>query len=300
MYHEHMNILRWIVYTVIAAESVISPVPDTLIAIPKPIALATKPIVGFGNLSLATHTAVLSAQTTNPPQSSPSAIATKPAYKKSFTISLLGDSMIDTLGPDGGGLVAKLRVLYPGSEFIIRNHGVGAENIDSGIYRLTHSYTNLGIDRPSVVSEKPDIIVVESFGYNPFSQVIGALDRHWLALAEIVRTIHEQLPNTKIVIAVTIAPNQTVFGDGAPGIHYSIYEKKQKVKTIHEYLESSLAFAKGEHIPFADAYTSSRESNGDGKIELINNGDHIHYSPEGRDFFAQTVANAIATNKLLE
>ncbi len=220
--------------------------------------------------------------------------------KAQMTVTLLGDSMIDTLGPDGGGLAARLNKVYPKTTFTIINHGVGGENIDTGLKHLTNGYAYIGTIRPSVISQSPDIIVVESFGYNPYPYDTGAIETHWLQLANIMNTIKQNLPQTKIVIAATIAPNWDVFGDGAPFINMSADGKRQKVATIDSYIESTIGFAKSEHYPLADAYHQSKGSDGNGMIQYINPGDHIHYSDAGRTLFSQTVASTITNQKLLE
>ncbi|HLD24897.1 MAG TPA: SGNH/GDSL hydrolase family protein, partial [Patescibacteria group bacterium] len=173
---------------------------------------------------------------------------------------------------------------------------------DSGVRRLTNGYSYLGLGRNAVVSEKPDVIVVESFGYNPYPlpDLSDALTKHWLKLAEIVDTIRRELPETKIVIAATIAPNWDTFGDGAPFISMSPEGKRTKVEEIKKYIESTIGFAKSQGLPLANAYTPSLDGNGNGKLTYINPGDHIHYSDSGRNLMAQKIADAIIGNRLLE
>ena len=217
-----------------------------------------------------------------------------------MTITIVGDSMVDTLGPEVGGLGNKLRVTYPATTFTIINHGVGAENIDSGLTRLTNGYTYLGTPRPSVISQKPDVIIIESFGYNPYSFDEGALTKHWLQLAAMVDVIIQQLPETKIMIAATIAPNWNVFGDGAPFLSFSPEGKKQKVETIKLYIDNAVKFAKSQKLPLADAFHPTLDSTGNGKLGYINGGDHIHYSDSGRSYMASILSSALVANKLLE
>lgn len=305
--------------SVYAGEGIISPLADpTPILLPKTIA---KPLVSFGDLLNAipdsgsvlgtTHVATPSptltptlvlTPTATPIASPTPTMATRTARKKAWTVTLLGDSMTDTLGPVGSGLASRLNAIYPNATFTIINHGVGAENIDSGLRRLTNNYSYLGLGRNSVISEKPDVVIIESFGYNPYPlpDINDALTTHWLRLAAIVDTIRQQLPETKIVIAATIAPNWDVFGDGAPGISFSPEGKRTKVEEIKKYIENTIGFAKSQAIPLADAYHPSLDTNGNGKLGYINGGDHIHYSDSGRTLFSQTVANTIIGNKLLE
>ncbi len=245
------------------------------------------------------------ADESTPPATRPSPTPTpavRVARKPSMTITLLGDSMIDTLGPDGAGIGTLLKRTYPETEFTVINHGVGAENIDSGLRRLTAGYTYLGQSRNSVISERPDVIVVESFGYNPYpsSDRTEAVTRHWLKFAEIVDTIRRELPETKIVIAATIAPNWDTFGDGAPFINMSAEGKRQKTDEIRQYIESTISFAGSQRLPLADAYHPSLGSDKNGKLTYINAGDHIHYSDAGRALMANAVARAIIGSRLLE
>jgi len=243
--------------------------------------------------------------TPTPQPSKPSvfgAADTRIARKSSFVISLLGDSMIDTLGPDGGNLASFIKQAYPSVNVSVINHGVGAENINSGLQRLSNGYAYLGQNRNSVISEKPDIIILESFGYNPYPlpDMTDALNRHWLKMAHIVDIIKRELPDTRIVIAATIAPNWDIFGDGAAGLNFSTEGKRTKVQEIKHYIENAIKFAESQRLPLADAYTPSMDTTGNGNLVYINAGDHIHYSEAGRTLFAQTVARTIITNRLLE
>lgn len=298
------------VRSVIASEGIISPIPDDFV----PQKIVSKPSVSFNELLAAVpeFPMILGEATdfaTPPTTPTPTALPTPnptgtyhSTQQRSYTISLLGDSMMDTLGPVGGGLAKKLNTTYPNATFTVINHGVGAENIDSGLRRLTNGYSYLGLGRNAVLSEKPDIIVIESFGYNPYPlpDLQDALTKHWLKLAEIVDVIRRELPETRIVIAVTIAPNWDVFGDGAPGLSFDPEGKRMKVEEIKKYLESTIAFAKSQGLPLANAFTTSVDANGNGKLSYINPGDHIHYSDAGRSLMAQKIADAIIANKLLE
>lgn len=220
--------------------------------------------------------------------------------KPHYTIVFLGDSMTDTLGEDLQLVRDELRRVYPGTTFTLLNYGVGGENIVSGIARVTADTQYLGHTRPSLVSQKPDVVVIESFAYNPFPFETGALDQHWLSLAYMVDAIRANLPDAKIVMAATIAPNSFVFGDGASGIAFGIQDKQKRTHTIKQYLENAIRFAQSENLTLADAYHPSLDTRDEGKLLYINPGDHIHYSDAGRQLFARTVVETIVTNKLLE
>lgn len=284
--------------SVFAAETVLSPLADDALA-----QSVQTPTVTFGQLTTSFVPAgdVLGATTEAAPTPTPTPTPTpRPTRKKSFTIALLGDSMIDTLGPDVPALKSKLSSPYPGISFQLLNYGVGGTNIDYGLERITNGYTYLGEQKPSLASQNPDIVVVESFGYNPYPSEAGSLERHWLALAKIADTIKANLPATNIIIAATIAPDAKTFGDGAPGVSFSADDKRQRVDTIKKYLDNAVKFAQSQHLPLADAFHASLGSDGNGREVYINQGDHIHYSDAGRALMAQKIADAITANRLLE
>lgn len=283
-----MSLLSFFAFSVFAAESVLSPLPDDGIAFPVP---APTPEVTFGQLLNYTPPEVLGVTTEPTP-------TPLPHRKDNYTIAVLGDSMVDTLGPGVPHLKEDLRKLYPNVTFNILNYGVGGENIDSGISRLTNDYVYLGETKSSLVSQRPDIVVVESFGYNPFIDPASELDRHWLALARVVDVIKGSLPGVKIVIAATIAPNSLIFGDGV--LNWSAQEKAEKVTRVNGYLENAVKFALSQGLPLADAYSPSLQADGNGSLEFINPGDHIHYSDAGRELFGNVVAKTIVNGKLLE
>jgi hypothetical protein len=295
---------------VMAAEIILSPLADDFHFKPIAIPTMTQPKVSFGSLIAPTLTpspmaspsptpAVLGESIASP-SATPTPAVTYRARQKHYAVAVLGDSMVDTLGPDIPHLKRKLTSLFPGTTFTMLNYGVGATNIDYGLSRITNGYTYLGQNIPSLVSHSPDIVVVESFGYNPYPFDEGALERHWLQLAAIVDLLEDRLPGVKIIIAATIAPNSKLFGDGAPGVAFAAQDKIERTNVIKGYLDSTVKFAQSQGLPLANAYHPSLMSNGDGNVLYINGGDHIHYSDAGRDLFAQKVADAIVNNKLLE
>jgi lysophospholipase L1-like esterase len=293
-----MSIWSLLAGVVFAAETILSPLADELPAVNQYI---PQPVRSFSALQTPSPTPPPKADQplAGTPIPTPT-IQTYQAKKSHYTIALLGDSMIDTLGPDAPHLKTKLSTLFPATTFTLLNYGVGGTNIDYGLERLTNPYTYLGNAIPSLLSQNPDVVIIESFGYNPYPFDVGAIDKHWMQLSAIVTILKTKLSGVKIVIAATIAPNSKVFGDGAPGLSFSPEQKQRQTDNIKQYLHSTVAFAKGEHLPLADVFHASLDGKGDGKLVYINGGDHIHYSDAGRALFAQKVADTIITNHLLE
>ncbi len=293
-----MGLASLFAMTVFAAEVILSPLPDDGIVSTLP---QRAPAVSFGQLTASGGSQVLGAAVDEPAalqQPEKPADPGLPHRKNLYTIAVLGDSMVDTLGPDVPHLKASLRQRYPGVGFTLLNYGVGGKNIENGIFRLTSDYDYLDRHIPSLVSQKPDIVVVESFAYNPFIEAEGEVNRHWLALAKVVDILRQHLPNVDIVIAATIAPNSQIFGDGA--LHWNSTQKREKTDRINALLINAIRFAQSQRLPLADVMTPSRLADGNGNPDYINPGDRIHYSDAGRELFGKVVAKAIISHKLLE
>jgi len=212
---------------------------------------------------------------------------------------VLGDSMIDTLKEGIPKLISALKKYYPNKKFNIINYGVGASNIEYGLFRLKNDYEYLGNNHPSLLSQKPDIIVLESFAYNNFGNSQSGIDRQWLNLGAITTTIKENLPNTAILLAVTIAPNSVIFGNGVPDLRFTAMEKVEKTKTIKLYLQNMINFAGSQNFPLANAYSPSLKGD-EGNPIYINRTDNIHPSELGAEFFCNTVAQAISDHNMVK
>ncbi len=215
-----------------------------------------------------------------------------------YTIAVLGDSMVDVLQPELPQLENALKKYYPLAEFKLLNYGVGASDLEYGLTRLTSGYTYLGHSFPSLLSQNPDIIVVESFAYNHWTNNQTELDRYWLTLADLTNIIKSQT-RAKIVLAATIAPDVNTLCDGIEGLQLNSEQKREKAAAIKAYLQNLINFASSQNYPLADAYHPSLDSEGNGNPLYINAGDHLHPSGPGGELFAQKVAEAIYKNSLL-
>ena len=218
-------------------------------------------------------------------------------YQKLITIAILGDSMIDTLA-DFSYLKRSLETAYPQYIFNIINYGLGASDIEYGLFRLENDYQYLDEHHPSLLSQNPDIIIIESFAYNNFGNTQAGFDKHWLNLGALTTKIKQSLPNTKILLTSTIAPSSVIFGNGS-GTNFSALEKLQKTKTINLYLQNLINFSKSQNYPLADAYTPSLK-NQDGNPIFVNKDDGIHPSSLGAQFFQDILFESLAKYKFIE
>jgi lysophospholipase L1-like esterase len=305
-------LLKLLTISVFAAESVLSPVPDN------PVIQNNEKQITFAELlksnqdvlgiesnttfeSESTKTAQIEPLTTANKEPPPETTTDIHLYSKKpkYRIAFLGDSMIDTLGD-----LAKTRNLlnekYPDTVFELLNYGVGATNIEYGVKRITENYEYLGLKIPALVAQKPDIVFLESFGYNPFPRGIEELDRQWLSIAAAIQTLKNNITDVKIILMATIAPNSQVFAKGAPGINMDEIQRQAYTNTIKRYIENLIAYAKSQNYNLADVYHPSLTETGNGNPDYINTSDHIHYSPAGINLASKIIADSIIQNKILE
>lgn len=219
-------------------------------------------------------------------------------FKTGYKIALLGDSMVDTLGPELWHLKTLLTKEYPNYSFTLYNYGQGGTNLDSGLFRLIHETDYLGQKYPPLLNYRPDILVVESFAYNHWSGEKYDLDRHWLTLAKIIDTLKIVSPETKIILAATIAPNAHTYGDGV--LNWPVELKRQAAQITKAYLQNLTNFAVSQGFPLADAYHPSMDGFGQGLPKYINQGDHLHPSGEGGLLFSQKIVESIKLHDLIK
>lgn len=253
-----------------------------------------------GVLTFGDITATASSVLESTPAAEPSRAATpSPTPKLSpssshLTIAILGDSMVDTLGPDLPHLANLLKQQFPKITFTLLNYGAAATDIEYGLTRLTNDYSYLGRSVPALLTQNPDIVVIESFAYNHWENTQSDLDRQWLTLNKIIETIKSHPPaggsNTKIVLAATIAPYCPTYTDRSANLPPE--RKFKECETVKAYLQNLVNFATSQHYPLADAYHTSLRGN-EGNPLYINSGDHLHPSNEGKQLFSNKVAETL-------
>lgn len=215
-----------------------------------------------------------------------------------ITIAVLGDSMIDTLGPNIPQLQKALTQYYPHKKIKILNYGASATTIEYALFRLTNNYQYLGKTVPSLISQNPDVVVIESFAYNNFGNNQTGFDKQSGFLNNIITTIHDKLPKANILLTSTFAPNSLIFTNGSQNTPLNALEKVERTTTIKNYLENFITYAKNKHLPYADAYHPSLIQN-EGNRDFINSKDNIHPSVYGGEFFCDTLAKALFDNHIL-
>ena len=214
---------------------------------------------------------------------------------KEVTIAIYGDSMVDTMGTALPYLQTALEQYYPQVDFALLNYGIGAQSIEQGIARFSQPCSYKDRNYPAPINSGADIIIIESFAYNPMGE--AGLDQQWLALSQMVD--RARASGAKVMLLATIAPTKSQFGQGPGGIDWLPQDAGQHAGLIGRYLENAINLGRSLNLPVIDAYHASLLTNGEGNLNYIGSHDHIHPSVAGHQFVANLVAQKIVQLDLI-
>ena len=217
----------------------------------------------------------------------------------SYTILFVGDSMTEALGPNFDELRKDLTVYYPQKVFGLFNYGFGSTNIFTVDKRLHETTQYNGQTFPPILGRYSDIVIIESFAYNPLSEypLQQGLIMQNETLNKIVYDIVSSKPNTLIIFLATIAPSKKFFGQGSVAL--SPEKRRQWAEERIAYLENHITYAQNHHIPLINVYEKSLDKNGEANLKYINSNNYIHPSAAGIQLISQTIADYFHTNNLL-
>lgn len=244
--------------------------------------------------------------TPTPVKDEPFGTYTPPKIPKKdvYIIFMVGDSMTEALGPYGGKINEYLNTLYqsaPGNQkIVIDNYAAGSTNLLGLQDVMRQKITNNEKVLDPLLSRQFDIILVESFGYNPLSQLglEEGIKKQTQTLDMLMKLLTTSHPNSIIIFVATIAPNKETYGqEDSPG--NTLVERKAQAEERMEYIKNHISFAKSHNIPLIDIYNKSLTPEGDGNLVYINPNDHIHPSFAGIDFISHEIANYIYDNQIL-
>lgn len=241
----------------------------------------------LGGTPSSTTTPLPSPSLTPTPIVLPTVTYLKSHAKNDYKIAVYGDSMVDTMGERLEYLEHSLKKIYPNVNFTLYNYGKGAENVEMGLNRWNNALNYQDRHYPSIVDLRPDIIIIGSFAYNPFSPYIR--DRHWVGLTKLVETAKTITPN--VYMLAEIAPLRNNFGKGPNGVNWDEHTAYEHSGWIIEQLENAISLSKDLNVPLIDVYHQSIGHSG-----LTNPSDGIHPSVSGHELTSDIIANTIQLN----
>lgn len=204
--------------------------------------------------------------------------------KTTYAIAVYGDSMVDTMGERLEYLEGSLKKLYPKVNFQLYNFGKGSENVEMGFLKWDQRFDYQDRHYPALTEIRPDIIILGSFSYNPFSPYDR--NRHWLGLTKMIAKAKEVTP--RVYLLAEIAPLRESFGQGPNGVNWDREASFVHSGNIVEQLENAVSLAQSLGIPLINAFQKSG-----GNPLYVNSGDGIHPSVLGHEFTASLIAQTI-------
>ncbi len=243
------------------------------------------------------HTRLIS---TNPPTPTPYQFPYRlPAIPKnqSYRIIIVGDSIVGSLGPNANTLRLDLIKYYPDSEFVTYNYGYPSTSVLSLYPRLTQTTKNGPTENMAILKQVFELIIIESFGYNPLSEYTLAegLQKQNEELERSVREILKQRPNAALAFLTPIAFDPENFARSTRDLSPTV--RKQWVEERIAYINNHKKFAQEKSIPVIDVYNASLKENGEVDPKFISD-DFVHPSQAGIELISKTIADYIYRNEV--
>lgn len=224
-------------------------------------------------------------------------ISTKPTYK----LFLLGDSMTVALSSYGGQFNTAINALYkPGNKFVdIYNYARSSTSVlslEEAISTKQHIF-NETFD--PLLGQDFDVLLVESFGYNPLSQFPReeGLKRQREELTKFMTTITKTHPKSAVIFYTTIAPNKRNYARGTL-LGLSVEDRTLQAEERMAFMQNHIAYANAHNIPVINIMEKSLKD-GDGNLAYINPDDYIHPSAVGVNFIGDELARYIYESGIL-
>lgn len=222
--------------------------------------------------------------------------------KDVYNVFMVGDSMTHALGPRGGTMSEFINELYKADHIFISidNYARGSANILDIDEQLNKQTTYWDSTFEPLLSREFDLILVESFGYNPLSQfgIEEGIKKQNQALTELMTTLVSTHPNSAVVFVATIAPSKEKYAQNIL-LNIPVEDRSRQAEERMTYIKNHISFAQAHNIPVVNIYEKSLNQKGDGNLKYINPSDYIHPSAEGIDFIGHEIANFIYENQIL-
>ena len=231
---------------------------------------------------------------------------TAPQIKKKqvYKIAMIGDSMTVALGPHGGGFSEYINALYKKNatdpQRIIIDNYAGSSNILAVNQQISKKKTINEYTFGPLLSEDYDVILVESYGYNPLSQygVENGIKKQNESLDKLMTKLITARPHAAIVFVATIAPNLQNYAKMTQVNRPETQRMGQAEERI-AYIKNHIDYANKHNIPVVNIYEKSLTDTGNGNMLYINPSDDIHPSAEGVDMIGRELGNFIHEKQIL-
>lgn len=252
--------------------------------------------LGFGLILSIPKTKVI--ETTIPVFNPFPYVAPQIPLKRAYLTLLVGDSMTEALGANANGLRLNLIKHYPNHEFVNYNYGYGSTNILSLEKRINSETTHNGAKLPSIISQGFDLIIIESFAYNPLSEysLEEGLKKYEEELNKNIKQIIKEKPESMVVLMTPLAPNKENYAKFTYNLSPEV--RLSWVKEREAYIQKIIEYANKNNIPLINVYEKSLDENHNGNLKYIDPHDFIHPSKDGVKLIEETIADFIYKNNI--
>lgn len=209
--------------------------------------------------------------------------------KNSYSIAIFGDSMVDTMGENLEYLQKILSKKYPNTSFTLYNYGIGGQNVEQGLARFESSFVNRERNFPPIPALNPDILIIGSFAYNPFST--HDRNKHYSLLRELLWKAKKIFPN--VYLLAETSPLKNGFGVGKNGVNMPEQAAREQAIHIIEQLDNVINLSNAENTPLINVYEYSKIDRSFGDPYYVNKDDGIHPSAAGHVFTAEIIVKKI-------
>jgi len=162
--------------------------------------------------------------------------------------------------------------------------------VEQGLLRFHSPFSYKTRSFSALSSHHPDIIIIGSFAYNPFSPHFR--DKHWRVLSQLVK--EAQNTGADVYMLAEIAPLRNDFGKGPNGVNWPEELAQKHSAHIVEQLENVI-FLAIDHlkVPLINAYSISKIDGKFGNKRFVDPNDNIHPSVAGHKLMAELIASTI-------
>lgn len=215
---------------------------------------------------------------------------TKTALKSHYTIALIGDSMVDTMGERAEYLEHALAKTYPDVTFTLYNYGKGSQTVSESLSAIENEFHHQDRNHPPLPSIRPDIIISGSFAYNPFTPYDR--NHHWIELTHMVERLKQISPN--VYLLSEIAPLRKTFGVGHNGVNWDSNTNFTHSGHIIEQLQNAEGLSRTLNVPLIDIFSTTYDENThEGTSSYIDPSDGIHPSVYGHEKTAEKITETL-------
>ncbi len=233
---------------------------------------------------------VLTIPTPGKEEISPQESSAKTTNKSEYRIAVIGDSMVDTMGEYVDYLEHELKRVYPGTKFILYNYGRGSQTVSEALDKIDQDFHHQTRTYPPLSTTKPDIIIVGSFAYNPYTPYDR--NNHWIQLTKMVERMKTISPT--VYLLSEMAPLRKTFGTGHQGVNWDSSTAYTHSGHIIEQLQNAQGLSRTLNIPLIDVFSDTYDvTTKEGNPAYIDPADHIHPSVYGHEKMAQKIVETL-------